>query len=305
MIVSVAPSPSLDRTLVVDDVIRGRIHRPHTAVSVPGGKGFNVARAAHTLGAQVIGVAVLGGPTGGVVRQMLDDAGVPVSCVQGIHETRTCTSVASGTTGTMTEFYERATEVSVLEWAELEHRVAIAIDAGPDWLTISGSMPPGAPADALARLILLAHARGVRVAVDTHGEALAAALDLQPEVVKINVHEAAAVLGTATLDGRAAAEALHDRRAFGRLTVVTAGTEGAWAVSDDMSVRVPASHTGPFPVGSGDSFLAGLIVGLIEDPSNVRTALHLAAATAAANAQQPGAAVLDSEQARTWARTLA
>ena len=38
MIVSVAPSPALDRTLVVESVVAGQIHRPSAVVAVPGGK---------------------------------------------------------------------------------------------------------------------------------------------------------------------------------------------------------------------------------------------------------------------------
>ena len=301
MIVSVAPSPSLDRTLVVDHVEPGAIHRPHVAVAVPGGKGFNVARAAHALGADVAGVAVLGGPTGDVVRRLLADAGVLVSCVEGAHDTRTCTSVACGDSGVMTEFYERATEVTAREWAELERTVGDELDRRPGWLTVSGSMPPGAPVEAVARLTHLAHGRGARVAVDTHGEALEAALGGRPDVVKVNVHEAFAALGVAVTDAQEAALALHDRRTHGWLTVVTAGTDGAWAVADGLALHVGTARPGAFPVGSGDCFLAGLVVGLYADPADVAAALRLAAATASANAQQPGAAVLDPALARAWA----
>jgi fructose-1-phosphate kinase PfkB-like protein len=46
MIVAVALSPALDRTLVVDSLNPGSIHRPLQIVEVVGGKGFNVTRAA-------------------------------------------------------------------------------------------------------------------------------------------------------------------------------------------------------------------------------------------------------------------
>ncbi len=302
MIVSVAPSPALDRTLVVDgDVTPGAIHRPSAAVAVAGGKGLNVARAAHALGADVVGVAVLGGPTGETVRRLLAGAGVLTACVEGAHDTRTCTTVAAGSTSVLTEFYERATEVTPSEWAELERTVGDELDRRPGWLTVSGSMPPGAPVDAVARLTRLAHTRGAKVAVDTHGDALAAALDERPDVVKVNEHEAATVLGATSLDAAAAAQALHDRRAHGWLTVVTAGTAGAWAVAGDDTWHVAAARAGAFPVGSGDCFLAGLVVALSTSAADVPAALRLAAGAAAANAARPGAALLDPALARTLA----
>ena len=58
MIVSVAASPSLDRTLVVDEVVVGQIHRHHEACSVAGGKGLNVARAVRALGNEVVAIAI-------------------------------------------------------------------------------------------------------------------------------------------------------------------------------------------------------------------------------------------------------
>jgi 1-phosphofructokinase family hexose kinase len=304
MIVSVAPSPALDRTLVVDAVSPGHIHRPTAVVAVAGGKGFNVARAAHMLGADVVGCAILGGPTGEVVRRLLADEGLRACVVDGRLETRTCTSVADATTGAMTEFYEAATAVSAREWVELEQAVARELDQRPGWLTISGSMPVGAPIEAVARLTHLAHGRGARVAVDTHGPALAAALDERPDIVKVNVHEAAQVLAVDLPDARSAAVALHDRRTHGWLTVVTAGIDGAYALTDDGLWHVGTAARGAYAQGSGDSFLAGLVQGLVAYRDDVAAALALATGTASANAQEPGAAVFDVDLARTLARRV-
>ena len=301
MIVSVAPSPSLDRTLLVEQVTPGAIHRPHTAISVAGGKGLNVARAAHALGNTVVAIAILGGPTGGVVRSLLDREGVIANIVPGSGNTRTCTSIAATADHSLTEFYEPATTVTEREWRELEQRVDDECDRRPQWLTISGSMPPGAPLDAVGRLTALAHSRGVRVAVDTHGPALAGALDEHADIIKVNVHEAAAVLGLTSDqidDPAAAAQLLHDRREHGWLTVVTAGGLGAWAIADGPMYHAAPGDHGAFPVGSGDSFLAGLVTGLKESSDNVAFSLALATAAASANAQVPGVAVFDAVNAR-------
>jgi 1-phosphofructokinase/tagatose 6-phosphate kinase len=301
VIVSVAPSPSLDRTLLVEDVTVGAIHRPHDVRAVAGGKGLNVARAAHALGNDVVAIAILGGPTGGVVRSLLDREGVLANIVPGSGNTRTCTSIASTTDQKLTEFYEMATTVTEREWRELEQRVDDECDRRPRWLTISGSMPPGAPTDAVGRLTALAHSRGVRVAVDTHGPALTGALDEHADIIKVNVHEAAAVLGFGPdqlPSPQHAAQLLHDRREHGWLTVVTAGTDGAWAIADGPMFHVAAGAHGAFPVGSGDCFMAGLVSGLKESSDNVAYSLALATAAASANAQLPGAALFEPAIAR-------
>ncbi len=303
IIICVAPSPALDRTLLVDAVVAGHIHRPHDAVSVAGGKGFNVARSARALGADVVAAAILGGPTGAHVEHLLRADGINARVIEGTSDTRTCTSIASMSTSTLTEFYELAAAVTLDEWQALETSIGIELALDASWLTISGSMPSGAPIDAVARLTSLAHSYGARIAIDTHGPALSLALEHQPDIVKVNVHEAAAVLGLSVdPTPHMAATALHDRQ--GWLTVVTAGTAGAWAVAGGPVWHVGAAQTGAFPVGSGDAFLAGLITGLVESGDDIAGALALAAGTAAANAQIPGAGVLDPEQARSWAADI-
>ena len=57
MIVCVAANPSVDKLFQVELVVPGGIHRPSGYVQVAGGKGLNAARAAATLGADVLAVA--------------------------------------------------------------------------------------------------------------------------------------------------------------------------------------------------------------------------------------------------------
>jgi fructose-1-phosphate kinase PfkB-like protein len=57
---------------------------------------------------------------------------------------------------------------------------------------------------------------------------------------------------------------------------------------------------GRYPVGSGDAFLAGLVVGLERDVG-WPAALRLALGAAAANAEIPGAGALDAARAEALA----
>jgi 1-phosphofructokinase family hexose kinase len=276
---------------MVDEVIPGAIHRPHTIVEVAGGKGFNVARAVHRLGAPVFATGILGGRTGALIRKLLRAEGVAFGGVQGEGTTRTCTSVACSTTHALTEFYEPASPIDAGEWARLSADVDGAITGQTGWLTVSGSLPPGAPAHAVTALVDLARARGFRAAVDTHGAALRTALTARPDLVKVNAEEAAEVLGG---EGPAhdLVRALHDAAGAVGTTVVTAGADGAWAAHEDTLLRVFPLRRGAYPVGSGDCFLAGLVSGLDRDGDPV-DALRLAVGTATANAIEPGAAVFD------------
>jgi 1-phosphofructokinase/tagatose 6-phosphate kinase len=96
--------------------------------------------------------------------------------------------------------------------------------------------------------------------------------------------------------------AVHART--GGLVVITDGAAGAWATDGDRVLRARlAGHTGGFPVGSGDSFLGGLLVAL-DGGDDLAEALALATATGTANAQVPGAAILDPALARRLAQEV-
>ena len=303
MISAVALSPALDVTYVVSE-LRG-IQRPLEVRRVGGGKALNAARAAARLGADVLALAVLGGGTGRVVREAAEADGVRVEPFDGGTLTRTCISISSAATDELTEIYETAVPVPAETFDAVLARLGDVARERPGWWLVSGSSPQSLGDDALTRIAATVHAAGARLAVDSHGPALAAVVrDAAPDLVKINRAEAVELTG---LPGDAHLTDLVDAvgRRTGGLVVVTDGTAGATA--GDGPSRVHArldGHVGLFPVGSGDSFLGGLLVGL-EESDSLGDALRLATAAAAANAQVPGAAVLAPELARELATHVA
>lgn len=304
MIVCVAANPSVDKLFEVERLRVGAIHRPLAFVQVPGGKGLNVARAAHALGAEVTATGILAGHAGRWVAEALAAEGVRASFVWVEGETRASLSVADREGGGLTEFYEAGTDVGPDGWGRLEARVAELVP-GADWLTISGNAPPGAPADGYARIVGLARAAGVRVALDARDVALALAVEAGPTLVKVNAEEAAGLLGV-TVDSigeaRDAAREIRSRLPRGGAAIVTRGAEGAVAALPGGEVVLGRLYVrGPYPVGSGDAFLGGLVTAL-ERGAGWAEAIRLALGAAAANAEVPGAGRLDPARARALAR---
>ena len=68
VIVCLAANPSIDKLFEIDRLVKGDIHRPQGFVQVAGGKGLNVARAAHSLGADVTAVGAAPWPRGPMAR---------------------------------------------------------------------------------------------------------------------------------------------------------------------------------------------------------------------------------------------
>jgi 1-phosphofructokinase family hexose kinase len=300
MIVCAAASPSIDKLFVVERLETGAVHRPREFLQLPGGKAINLSRAAMALGGRVEVVGLAGGHAGRWLAEETEAEGMPARFVRCGSETRASLSVLDLEHELLTEFYEAGGTVEVVEWETFAAAVTAALGRG-DWLAIAGSLPPGAPTGGYAELIARAHAVGARAAIDARGPALAAALEAAPEVVKVNAAEAAETLGVEVGDRDAtlaAAGTLRTRAGHdGGVALVTQGAEGAVLALPDGSLRAGGlGARGPFAVGSGDAFLAGLLIGC-ERYGSWDEAFALALAAGAANAERPGPGRLDPGRA--------
>jgi 1-phosphofructokinase family hexose kinase len=300
VILCVAASPSVDKLFEVDRVEVGAIHRPTEFVQVPGGKGLNVARSAHALGAEVTATGVLAGHAGRWIEEALAADGVPSRFAWVEGETRASLSVADMTGRGLTEFYERGWDIGATGWEQLEGIVRELLPSS-GWMTLSGNLPVGAPDDGYARLVAMARQAGVPAALDARDEALLLGVSAGPQIVKVNAEEGGGLLGTkvATLeDAKAAAEEIRWRvDGDGRAAIVTRGAEGAVVVTPDgAAFQARLYQQGPYPVGSGDAFLGGLVTGL-DRHWGWSDALALALGAATANAEMPGAGRLDLTRA--------
>lgn len=299
MIVCVAANPSIDKLFEVERLVRGQIHRPIGFVQTAGGKGLNVARAAHGLGAEVQVVAILRGHAGIWLEETLLAEGIGGGFVWTHGENRSCLSVADRGADALTEFYEDGPVAPEATWFELMDAAIRRFTPG-GWLTISGSMPRGLPADGYRDLVKEAGAHGMRVALDAEGEPLRLALAAGPDIVKVNVSEATDLLGAPGSSRDDALNACARLRELaggdGRAGIVTRGAEGVVvSAPDGRRYEGVLYEHGRYPVGSGDAFLAGLVVGLERDEPWPAT-LRLALGAAAANAELPGAGRVDASK---------
>lgn len=300
-------NPAIDKLFEVDRVTPGEIHRPGGFVQVAGGKGLNVARAAASLGAEVTAVVLLRGHAGKWIEEALVADGVRARVVWTHGESRSTLSVADRGKHDLTEFYESGQEVPSSAWPELAHAAEQELVAASDdsWFTISGSLPKGIPLYGYRELIPPAHEAGVRVAIDAHGEPLGSALTAGPDLVKVNAFEAGTALGerieTAEQAATAAREFRRTSGGEGHCAVITQGGAGAvMAAPDGSCLQGGVDALGDFPVGSGDAFLAGMVVARHRGEGWI-DAFRLGLGAAAANAMIPGAGCLDRSRAESLA----
>ena len=322
MIVTLTPNPSLDRTVTLPGpLVRGGVNRLSGVVVEPGGKGVNVARVLVSAGQRA--TAVLPASAHDPLLLALDaaaSAGLSARAVTVAAPVRVNTAVTEPD-GTTTKLNEPGAslspeEIDAVEMALLEavaaarpsERAESAESAGArHWAVLSGSLPPGAPADWYARLVRLLRgsAPGLRIAVDTSDEpltALAAGLpEVAPDLIKPNGEELGQLVGLpadramALEEGAAhgdlapvadAARILVDlglgavMATLGPAGAVLVTGEGAWHAT---APEVPVLST----VGAGDSSVAGYVLADVRGGDEVER-LRTAMAYGSAAASLPG-----------------
>lgn len=278
MIVTVTLNPSLDRTIEVDVLTRGAVIRARSARLDPGGKGVNVSRALLANDVASTAVVPVGGADGDQLRRLLKAEGMRVRAVRVAGRTRSnVTIVEPG--GVTTKLNEPGGPLAPEELDEVGAVVA-AESGAADWVVGCGSLPPGVPDDTYADLCRKFGAEGIRVAVDSSGAALRAAVPAGPDLIKPNREELAEAVGSPVdtiADVVGAAGRLRERGA--RAVLVSLGAEGAVLVDDDGVLAGEAPVSRPrSTVGAGDALLAGFLAGGARGPDALAEALAWGAA---------------------------
>ena len=287
MIVTLTPNPSIDRTISVDLLEHGEVHRATESRIDPGGKGINVARALTANGTKALAVLPTGGPEGHLMTELLDRSGTAYTAVPISGTTRMNIAIIEPD-GTTTKVNEPGPTLSPDEVESLVSAVDTAL-TGATWLVGSGSLAPGLGADIYATLVARGHAAGLLVAIDSSGAPLAAAMPSHPDLIKPNHEELEELVGAPmrTLgDVVAAAQRLV---AGGIATVVVSlGKHGAIAVSSEGVFQASGHVARPVStVGAGDSLLAGFLHAVCRDTGTAE-ALATGVAWGSAAVSLPG-----------------
>ncbi|MCX6016320.1 MAG: 1-phosphofructokinase family hexose kinase [Chloroflexales bacterium] len=303
MIITLTCNPACDRTLIVPGFRHSDVTRVISRHDAAGGKGLNVARALATLGGTCQAIVPLGGATGAHVASLASAEGLTLTTVPIHDQTRTCLLVTDPEAPDQLVINEPGPQVSAAEWQTLRQAVITAANTA-DYLTISGSLPPGIDATNLRHLINDIPST-CAVLLDTSGAPLTACLDARIALLKINASELSQAIGRPVTSHAEVVTAARMVCANGpRAVVITLGAAGAIAVdaSGAWYVAAPTIHA-VSPVGSGDCTLAGIAMAF-QHGLSLAQALHCGVAAGSANALIPHAGVFDINQYTLFCQQL-
>jgi len=228
----------------------------------PGGGGINVSRAITFLGGESSAVYAAGGHTGIMLTQLLTDEGIDNHPVEIAGITRENVVVYEESTGLQYRFTMPGPALSADEWIACLESL---FNLNPAYIVASGSLPQGVPLEIYGEITRYAREYGIRVILDTAGDALNQAIGKGLYLLKPNLRELELFAGEA-LPGESQIRAAGQRliaEGLAQVLVVSLGAAGAALITsaDCLFLRAPIVPI-QSKVGAGDSMVGGIVLGL-------------------------------------------
>ena len=300
MIVTVTMNAAIDRTLSVPNFQRGQRHRASQGLTLPGGKGINIARALKLLDVPVVATGLAGGRTGVRIVEELTAEAILNDFVRIAEESRTSTAVVDPTNATYTEINEWGPHVQPEELELLLEKLHyLARDA--ELVVFAGTLPRGVADGFYADAIRDLTRRGVQAVLDSEGLPLSLGIEAEPFLVSPNQREAESLVGQEFHDDQDFGLALEDVADQGaRNVLITEETRCFARLREKRTVRqfrVSGPTLEPLStVGAGDVLLAAFLAAHLEGRPP-EEALRLAVAAGSASTLEVGAGRFDPREA--------
>jgi len=303
MVLTVTLNPMLDKTVYIDRLQRGVVHRSPRVEMVVGGKGINVARQLKRLGVETTAAGFFGGEIGTILDRLLIAEALPHNFVTIQGMTREGVTYREPD-NSWTAVFEPPHHVTADEADELVHQCSALLNRS-SWVVCSGSSPCSEADGLYARIVREARERKCDSYVDSYGPCLRLALQERPTVVQCNRAEFAASWLSDISSENDVRHALDELMMCGpRFVVLTNGPHTMYATDGNSIWRVtPPTIKAVNSTGSGDSLAAGILWQLAVGAA-FEDALRIGAAAGAANAMRWEVANSPPEKIRDLATSV-
>ena len=262
MITTVTMNPCIDRSVHLSTFNKGATNRVQRSRTDIGGKGINVSVQLRNFRQETRALCLDPMDSGTYLTDMLTTLGVPSIMVPVNGRLRENLKIYDDQTGDMTEINEAGVLVDFSSYKRFMQRFSTVL-MGTDILVLSGSIPPGIPAEVYREMITAAKAAHVLTVLDAAGDPLRLGIEAGPDLIKPNRYEMETLTGHPIPDldtACAEAMALVDRGvgcvclSMGAQGAILANRLGIW-YSEGVPIKVVGEQ------GAGDSLVAGLCMG--------------------------------------------
>ena len=263
MIITVTANAAVDKTLTVHNFQTGFRHRASESLTLPGGKGVNIARALKTLGQPVVVTGLVGGRAGQQIVEGLQRENILNDFVHIGGESRTSTAVVDPTAMTQTEIIEYGPVVTAQETAAFVDKTEY-LAKGARFVVLAGSLPRKMPEDFYATVLQRVRRHRCFVVLDSAGEPLRLGMRGRPHLVLPNLREAEDLVGTNSATTRTSSTPPGSFATWVRATRSSRRNTAVWPAFRSVAGIACSPEHHPLEsmvstVGSGDAFLAGFV----------------------------------------------
>lgn len=262
MIYTITFNPALDYIVSVDDFKMGMTNRTSKELLLAGGKGINVSLMLKNLGQESTALGFVAGFTGEEIRRSLELQGCRTDFItisEGVSRINIKLKNIEGT-----EINGRGPDIDEESLNKLMARLDKLVKG--DVLVLAGSIPSSVPASVYQDICRQLAGRGIFVAVDATGELLLNVLELNPFLIKPNIHELGEIFGVSlktASDVIPYAKKLQEKGA--KNVLVSMAGNGAVLAAETGEVFMSPAPEGKLvnSVGAGDSMVAGFLTGFL------------------------------------------
>lgn len=297
MILVVNLNASVDKKYLMDELNEGLVMRAKSVENTPGGKGIHVANVSKILKQKCIVTGFLGGKTGEFIHDKLIEYGINQDFVNIKGETRECLAIITNDL-IQTEILEPGPKVTKEEQNNFIDKYSELLEEA-NIVVASGSVPRNVPKNFYKKLIHMANSKNKKFLLDTSGDLLREGIEGKPFFIKPNKDEIEFLTGRRIESYKDAVREIKEFHKKGiELVAISLGSEGSVVGYKGIYYKVTVPRINAInPVGSGDSFVAGVAIGLERD-YEIEDILRLASACGTANAleEETGSVNLDIVQ---------
>lgn len=260
--ITVTLNASIDRTGIIHNFQTGKINRLDQPKESPGGKGLNVTRVLKTFNENVTATGFIGGKYGEKLKSLMDEEGFNHEFQKINGETRFCLAIIDPEHNKITELNENGPQISDEELNSFYDKYR-KISPDAEFSIISGSVPKSLPYEVYFELIELSGKRNLKTALDASGKPLKEGIKAKPFIIKPNKNETEELVGFELNTEEDVIKATRYLSEYCNISCITLEDKGAFlCTKNEIYQFIPPQIKVVNSVGSGDSFLAGLVYGI-------------------------------------------
>lgn len=264
-VITLTINPSLDKSTRFTGLIAEQKMRCEKPRYDAGGGGINVSKAIARLGGSSLCVFTSGGSAGKMLEELIQKEGIENKAIATKNWTRENFIAFETESKAQYRFGFPGNE---LFDDEKEAVIETIQKTSANFLVISGSLNEGLPINFYQKIAQTAKSSGIKVIVDTSGEALRKVLETGVYLVKPNIGELAKLIGVERLEQSEVEKAAKTlvENGSAEIIVVSLGAQGAILVTKDAMEFVKAPKVeNKSTVGAGDSMVGGMVWALSQN----------------------------------------